>query len=407
MGLIKLEGFFSYAHRDDTNEQLSNLRDDLCEEYSLLTTDDLNLFIDRDGIEWGTRWEEQLSSSIDEASFFIPILSPRYFASSSCRAELSQYLEKVEMYDNPAARSLILPILYVDIQADYLSLDTDLVSRVLCYQYEDWTKLRFAPRYSERYEKAINKMAKRIIRSNQQLVESSEELGRKTSQKADSSTTPNSQAISELDSVQAKPKESDLPSPSAVTAKTDENETGFVFEDVDVINEQSKESAALLDSITKNLNDMSVVFQDGSKSIEDASNRRLDTKAIFPIVSKMASEITPIAKAYSQNCSKFTKCITLMDGPVRRMIGFWMSVNLETNQNESLKLLSELISNARTSKAQEQYFLSQINSVERFSRSLYKPLKVIENATAACLSAFDTILQWEEYLDNRLPLPEE
>ena len=40
MSLITLEGFFSYAHRDDINDQLSNLRDDLCEEYSLLTTDE-------------------------------------------------------------------------------------------------------------------------------------------------------------------------------------------------------------------------------------------------------------------------------------------------------------------------------------------------------------------------------
>lgn len=54
-----------------------------------------------------------------------------------------------------------------------------------------------------------------------------------------------------------------------------------------------------------------------------------------------------------------------------------------------------------------QYFLLQVNSAERFSRSLYKPLKLIENAAAECLSAFDTILQWEECLDDSLLISED
>jgi hypothetical protein len=407
MSLITLEGFFSYAHRDDINEQLSNLRDDLCEEYSLLTTNDLNLFIDRDGIEWGARWREQLSSSIDEASFFIPILTPRYFASPSCRAELSQYLEKIEAFDHPAAKFLILPILYVDIQADYLSLDAELEAKVLCYQYEDWTKLRFVPRYSEQYTKAINKMAMRPIKSNQRLVESSEELGRNKSQVSESSTSSNIQTASEPNAVQGEQKETSSTSPSEASQSTDESDAGFVLEDTDIIDTMPSESAALLGAMTTDLSDMSGIFKEGSKRIEAATKKQGGTKAIFPITSKMASDLSPIAKEYSENCSKFAKCVTIMDSPVRRMIPFWQSSSQNGEQQKSLKSISELVTNTATSKEQVQYFLLQVNSAERFSRSLYKPLKLIENATTECLSAFDTILQWEECLDNSLLISED
>jgi hypothetical protein len=407
MSLITLEGFFSYAHRDDINEQLSNLRDDLCEEYSLLTTNDLNLFIDRDGIEWGARWREQLSSSIDEASFFIPILTPRYFASPSCRAELSQYLEKIEAFDHPAAKFLILPILYVDIQADYLSLDAELEAKVLCYQYEDWTKLRFVPRYSEQYTKAINKMAMRPIKSNQRLVESSEELGRNKSQVSESSTSSNIQTASEPNAVQGEQKETSSTSPSEASQSTDESDAGFVLEDTDIIDTMPSESAALLGAMTTDLSDMSGIFKEGSKRIEAATKKQGGTKAIFPITSKMASNLSPIAKEYSENCSKFAKCVTIMDSPVRRMIPFWQSSSQNGEQQKSLKSISELVTNTATSKEQVQYFLLQVNSAERFSRSLYKPLKLIENATTECLSAFDTILQWEECLDNSLLISED
>lgn len=404
MSLITLEGFFSYAHRDDINGQLSNLRDDFCEEYSLLTTDDLNLFIDRDGIEWGTRWREQLSSSIDEASFFIPILTPRYFASPSCRAELSQYLEKIETFDHPAAKYLILPILYVDIQADYLSLDAELEAKVLCYQYEDWTKLRFVPRYSEQYTKAINKMAMRLIKSNQRLVESSEELGRNKSQVSESSASSNIQTASKPNAVLGKQKET---SPSEASQSTDESDAGFVLEDTDIIDTMSNESAVLLGAMTADLSDMSGIFKEGSKRIEAATKKQNGPKAILPITSKMASDLSPIAKEYSEDCSKFAKCVTTMDGPVRRMIPFWQSSSQNGEQQKSLNSISELITNTATSKEQVQYFLLQVNSAERFSRSLYKPLKLIENATTECLSAFDTILQWEECLDDSLLISED
>ena len=111
MGLTAISGFFSYAHDDDAYGRLSMLRDDLIVEYRQITGDELELFIDRDDIRWGDRWEDNIGSGIDSSFFFIPILTPLYFQSFyCCNKELKQFLDKVEREN---AEELLLPIYYI------------------------------------------------------------------------------------------------------------------------------------------------------------------------------------------------------------------------------------------------------------------------------------------------------
>lgn len=69
-----VSAFFSYAHMDDANEFLSKLRRDLCEEFQIISGSKLNLFFDRDSIEWGSNWRNSIESGIANASFFIPVI---------------------------------------------------------------------------------------------------------------------------------------------------------------------------------------------------------------------------------------------------------------------------------------------------------------------------------------------
>lgn len=121
MGFSEITGFFSYAHSDDTFGFLTNLRNDLCDEYRVLTGDELELFFDRDSIEWGERWEKSIEESVDAAGVFLPVVSPCYLASSSCMKELSQYLAKVE---KAGAGDLILPLMMIDPSATRGGLTT-------------------------------------------------------------------------------------------------------------------------------------------------------------------------------------------------------------------------------------------------------------------------------------------
>src|SRR4051812_13855319 len=90
MAILNATGFWSYVHADDQAEggRILALAHHLQEEYALLTGDKLRLFLDRDDLRWGDEWREKLDHALAGVTFFIPIVTPRYFASQECRAEL-------------------------------------------------------------------------------------------------------------------------------------------------------------------------------------------------------------------------------------------------------------------------------------------------------------------------------
>ena len=165
MGFSEITGFFSYARSDDTFGFLTNLRNDLCDEYRVLTGDELELFFDRDSIEWGERWDKSIEESVDAAGVFLPVVSPCYLASSSCMKELSQYLAKVE---KAGAGDLILPLMMIDPSATR-GADDRILEKLKGFQCKDISSMRFMDRGSGEYRKAINALAQGILKAQRAL----------------------------------------------------------------------------------------------------------------------------------------------------------------------------------------------------------------------------------------------
>ena len=96
------------------------------------------IFQDKDGIEFGQRWPRRLDDALKSARFLIPILTPSYFSSSSCRSEALKFLE----YESAAKRDdLILPIYLISVAAfehERLRDNDELVARIYERQYRDW-----------------------------------------------------------------------------------------------------------------------------------------------------------------------------------------------------------------------------------------------------------------------------
>lgn len=158
MGL-QFEGFLSYAHFDNKAEKnrILSLAKDIAYEFELCTGESLSIYCD-ENLKWGEEWAEKLDEKIQSGSFFIPIVTPKYFKSESCRKEIVQF-------DNHAKRlgrqQLILPLLYVAL----LNTDmTDEVYRLVTNsQYIDWTNLRLESPESSEYRKGIAKLVGRLI----------------------------------------------------------------------------------------------------------------------------------------------------------------------------------------------------------------------------------------------------
>lgn len=155
-------GFWSYAHEDDVLDDgtILSLSHLIMEEYNLLSGEPLRLFVDRNDLAWGEEWRERIDSSLAETTFFIPVITPRYFTRPECRRELLEFAAKAKML---GVEELLLPILYIEMRG--LSTDSadEAVALVARTQYVDWRKNRLLEPRSREYRVAVNALAQRLL----------------------------------------------------------------------------------------------------------------------------------------------------------------------------------------------------------------------------------------------------
>jgi hypothetical protein len=145
--LPELVGFFSYSREDDADSHgaLSALRTRIQGELRGQlgrTARTFRLWQDKEAIPSGTLWETEIRNAVEQAVFFIPIITPTVIASPYCRFELDAFLAR----EAALGRSdLVFPILYIDVPAlaDGARRQNDAVlSLFAARQYADWRKLR-------------------------------------------------------------------------------------------------------------------------------------------------------------------------------------------------------------------------------------------------------------------------
>ena len=115
-GINNVTVFWSYAHKDDLNSKgaILTLLEAIKAEYELQTGEDLTVFVDKDGIEWGANWKNAINEALLNTVIFIPILTPTYLKRPSCLGELrnavSVFREKKIAYG-------IFPIRFTNVDA--------------------------------------------------------------------------------------------------------------------------------------------------------------------------------------------------------------------------------------------------------------------------------------------------
>lgn len=154
--------FWSYVHTDDEAEggRIVELAYDVRRQYGLLTGGALSLFLDKDAISWGDDWRERIAEALSAATFFIPIMTPRYFDSAECRRELIFFAREAKKL---GVQSLLLPILYVPVpDLEENELADEALTLVKPRQYVHWTELRLEDQGSPAYRKGVARLAKRL-----------------------------------------------------------------------------------------------------------------------------------------------------------------------------------------------------------------------------------------------------
>src|SRR5215211_1349059 len=101
-----LAALMSYAHSDDTDRHLTTFRERLSQEVQVQTGLEFPIFQDIKDIHWGQTWQQRINNSLDEITFLIPIITPSFFKSDACRAELKRFVEREKRLGR---NDLILP----------------------------------------------------------------------------------------------------------------------------------------------------------------------------------------------------------------------------------------------------------------------------------------------------------
>jgi formylglycine-generating enzyme required for sulfatase activity len=149
--------FISYARRDDAayGGRITGLRERLQDLVASAIGRDFEIFQDRQAIAWGQHWPTRLDEGLEEALFLIPILTPSYFNSEACRAELETFLE-LERRSGRKDRVLSLYFLTAPV---YEQKADSLAAILHERQHRDWRNLRIDPLGSAKVRRALDSLA--------------------------------------------------------------------------------------------------------------------------------------------------------------------------------------------------------------------------------------------------------
>ena len=139
----KPDAFLSYTRFDDRRGKISEFREWLSDAVEEVSGHPFDIFQDIEGIGLGEKWQDVLDQMLDQARFFMPILTPKFFNSGPCRDELTKFLE---LERKTGRQDLVLPIYWITcpvLEEGHLNAKDELVQAIDERQRWDWRELRY------------------------------------------------------------------------------------------------------------------------------------------------------------------------------------------------------------------------------------------------------------------------
>jgi TIR domain len=168
--LPEIVGFFSYSREDDEDSEgaLSALRVRIQRELSTQlgrSKPNFRLWQDQEAIAPGALWESEIKRAVEQAVFFIPIITPRAVNSHYCRFEFDAFLAREQ---GLGRADLVFPLLYIRVPA----LESEaqwradpVLSIVGMRQYVDWRSLRHHDVRTPTVREAIDNFCDKIVQA--------------------------------------------------------------------------------------------------------------------------------------------------------------------------------------------------------------------------------------------------
>lgn len=361
---MTIGAFFSYTRTDDQHDggYLTEMRRALASEVSVQTGEPFLIFQDREDVLWGQRWKERIEESLDATTILLPVLTPSFFKSDSCRAEVERFLER----ENRLGRSdLILPIYYVNV----FDLDTDSsdsLKRVLASrQYVDWRPLRFEPFDSPEVRRAIAQLGYGIVQA----------LSRAPEHEAQASAEGN--AAGESD-----------PAEGFLELVAEAEEAMPVFNQV------------MLDFVTE-LQALGELATAATEELNSADAMAKPASAKLVVTRKLAKEFDGPASRMEELSAEYIDQLARVDAGVRAMIGRIAGIDSEDDIEAARGLLSsldELVGQASLGLGALEELSHALLETSHLSSTLRPPIRRMDRALQQMVPSIGTFESWRDDL---------
>lgn len=362
-------GFWGYAHIDDKADggRVTRLAQKIQLEYQALTTQEIDIFVDRFSLEWGEKWRERIDTSLQATTFYIPIITPSFFNSAECRRE---FLAFVNTAKSLGVEEYVLAIRYIPVPDLTEDSADDVKALVAATQYVDWEDLRFEDEDASQYRRAINQLAKRLVDLSKQ-VEARPAVGPSTV------ITP------------------------ALGVDEDDDSPGLL----DLIGDFEPAAQDWLETVNRFpplLLEFNAALNEGSEELDAVAGKPFAYRVVA--LKKTAARLEPSTKDIEKTGAEYITKLLALDPPVRAMIELSKAT---TPGTEAEKAAKEQFRSIKTMAATSSGAVESLSDAGRaarkyanYSRDLRPAFRRFETGTRSIVDGQSVIDEWERLVDD-------
>lgn len=392
---IVAKAFLSYAHDDDRREygRILHLAELIRDEFESLTGTTIEVFTDSAEILWGQDFRARLNESLQETTFFIPVLTPTYFLKEECRKEMTQFVTSASAL---GLDQLLLSIRYLPVP-DMREGSTDELKDIAArMQFEPWDGYRLLDQSGAIYRTAVNKLATRLVQLTQKLESSSGASGNPNDSAAALISDPNRPETSAT----ANDQTEDVDRTEPADPEVDDDDAPGLIDLAEDAEPAMAAWAETLNQLTPASNALNEIFNAASLKMLDANDHPNSFAAKIVIARKLAQDVEETLQAIERLSKDYSFGLLRVDPGVRVMLEMAANADDAGARAGFAKSLQELIDSSIVASESVRGAADAARANAGLSRDLRPVLRRFETALRNIVDGVSTIKAWQPLLDE-------
>lgn len=373
-------GFWSYVHDDNEGMHgaIRRVAEHVQAEYGVITGGlTLDLFLDNMKLKWGDKWRDRIREAVEQSTFFIPIITPRYFKSEECRRELMGFADQAQKMGREA---LIMPLYFVEVpELEAGNSDDPMIKLVADSQMKDWRTLRFLDLTTQPYRLALNELATRLVAISKE---------RETA-------TPAQPAPVEDDEDEQQAVATSPPGSSSSHANGD-----GMLEQIVEGEEALPRLVATLSAITQEIETVGELAVEATKDIEGKNSQGAGFKERLAITHRLAKQLDGPVDQLERLTSEYVADLLLVDPAIRHMIGLATQPGIDADERaDFFSSIGAMIDGSEKGAEGITEMIESMGQATNLSRELDIPLNRLRASLQSMLDSNRRMDTWRAEID--------